>query len=351
MSNFKSICRFFSLLAGLYAFQGAAVASAVEITDWLTSDQYQAAFSENRNNGYYPKFVQGKVANGEMLFQGFFDNDYGQDNWYSCHGLDSSAFATLDTTCRQNGIYPYWHQVFTDSNGVVRHQATWLGTDTTRISTLNNNATITNIDATSGTIAYYKLILPSASKHIILSATNNEDCTIHANFNSIPSQYDSYTLNGNNLIVNNPPSGTLYITVEPDASGHNAGLSVSAVTEYNQITMNTQDIVSITKQSLATDTIIYLDSSTNHPLLYVGGANNCLLYMSNNIDFKESNRDSHYIFDKNHYICLTEYNGSTIYAKIFCQDKTDTVKFFALPKSVSIPQVSFPTVPISLLLN
>lgn len=235
MKILKVLCIQIVFFVALCVLQGALVVKAAETTSWLSSEQYQASFNSYMATGYYPKFVQGKLsADGSEVFQGIFDNDYGEDIWRSCHGLDSSAFASADSMYRNMGLYPYWHQTFAgakENKGILLHQATWLSRDTTRMQVLANNVTVSNIDANPGIVSYYKLILPSGSKYVTISATNNENCLIRANFNIVPTQDSAYTLVGNNLLLEDPPSGALYLTVESSISGRNATLTVSTGSE------------------------------------------------------------------------------------------------------------------------
>lgn len=350
MFNFKMLQLKITLFICVAALQGAAIAGAVEITDWLDSEHYQSAFDDYFNRGYYPKFVQGKLSNGVALFQGFFDNDYGSGLWRSCHGLDDAAYASLDTWCRQNGILPYWSQAFVGSGGTVLHQATWLASDMMHVTTLSNGATIEHIDNNPGTLTSYKLTLPASTKHVVLSATNNEYCTIRVNFNRMPSQYDSYTLHANTLILNNPPSGTLYLTIESQAAGNNATLTASAVSEYAATSITTNSIMDVSKTTLATNGIITLNASAQHPLLYIGNAKGCILYISESNTFTEESRTTHRIAQNNAYYSLSDHNGSQTFAKLFCQDKTTQAVVAAVPRSLSIPPMIIAT-PTFMLLN
>jgi hypothetical protein len=93
---------------------------------WMDGDKYQVYFDERRSTSY-PIIVEGRLVRGNQLYRAVFAPiPTSNFAYYTHHGLPEQTFIERDHAYRSNGFVPIFKQSFTDNNGVIRIQGTWV---------------------------------------------------------------------------------------------------------------------------------------------------------------------------------------------------------------------------------
>lgn len=107
--------------------EGNLVDCPTGFTDWLTWSGYQAEFERQAANRRYPVVVEGRNNNGVSEYRGYFvDFPPGPFSFWSHHSWLTPAFEQRHAELVNAGYVRIHHQWFTDAQGNVRNQGTWV---------------------------------------------------------------------------------------------------------------------------------------------------------------------------------------------------------------------------------